>query len=137
MPFREARTYCAAGNPRPELGPNFFEPTVISGVDSSMKLFQEETFGPILAIQIVRDAQEAIAQAIRFTLCACGEYLDKRQISWGWRSLQNSAPAAVMVNDAISYFGIARSSSRRLRRERVGPHARAGGTPRNGANEIY
>src|SRR2546423_2382830 len=47
------------GHPRTDLGANFFEPTVLVGVDSSMKLFQEETFGPILAIQSVRDADDA------------------------------------------------------------------------------
>src|SRR5207245_4728626 len=57
-----AKVLCG-GNPRPDLGPNFFEPTVVTGVDSSMRLFQEETFGPILAIQAVRDAREAIARA--------------------------------------------------------------------------
>src|SRR5262249_46858288 len=40
------------GSARPDLGPNFFEPTVITGVNSAMRLFQEETFGPILAIQV-------------------------------------------------------------------------------------
>ena len=59
---RGAKVLCG-GNPRPDLGPNFFEPTVVTGVDSSMKLFQEETFGPILAIQAVRDAKEAIVRA--------------------------------------------------------------------------
>src|SRR5258708_3577987 len=59
---RGASVLCG-GSARPELGANFFEPTVISGVDSSMKLFQQETFGPILAIQVVKDAKEAIAQA--------------------------------------------------------------------------
>src|SRR5712692_7317856 len=59
---RGAKVLCG-GNARPELGPNFYEPTVIAGVDSTMKLFQEETFGPILAIRVVRDAREAIAQA--------------------------------------------------------------------------
>ncbi|PYT54689.1 MAG: succinate-semialdehyde dehydrogenase, partial [Acidobacteria bacterium] len=59
---RGAKVLCG-GNPRPDLGPNFFEPTVVTGVDSSMRLFQEETFGPILAIQTVRDAKEAIVRA--------------------------------------------------------------------------
>jgi succinate-semialdehyde dehydrogenase/glutarate-semialdehyde dehydrogenase len=53
----------SGGQPRPDLGANFFEPTVIAGVDSSMRLFQEETFGPILAIQSVKDAEEAVARA--------------------------------------------------------------------------
>ncbi len=102
---RGANVLCG-GNPRPELGPNFFEPTVISGVDSSMKLFQEETFGPILAIQIVRDAQEAIAQAndSPFALAASIWTKDK---SRGMALAGELRAGAVMVNDAISYFGIA------------------------------
>jgi acyl-CoA reductase-like NAD-dependent aldehyde dehydrogenase len=102
---RGAKVLCGGGA-RPDLGPNFFEPTVISGVDSSMKLFQEETFGPILAIQTVRDAEEAVARAndSPFALAAsvwtsdtaCGESIAKRLRA-----------GAVMVNDAISYFAIA------------------------------
>jgi len=37
---RGAKVLCG-GNSRPDLGPNFFEPTVVAGVDSSMKLFQK------------------------------------------------------------------------------------------------
>src|SRR6202007_689908 len=53
---RGAKVLCG-GNPRPDLGANFFEPTVVSDVDSTMNLFREETFGPILAIQTVKDAE--------------------------------------------------------------------------------
>src|SRR5229473_6374834 len=59
---RGARVLCG-GHPRPDLGPSFFEPTVIMDVDSTMRLFQEETFGPILAIQTVKDAGVAIQHA--------------------------------------------------------------------------
>src|SRR6266853_6343204 len=59
---RGAGVLCG-GHPRVDLGANFFEPTVITNVDSSMKLFQEETFGPILAIQPVRGTEEAITRA--------------------------------------------------------------------------
>jgi len=59
---RGARVLCG-GKPRPELGANFFAPTVIAGVNRSMKLFEEETFGPILAVQSVEDAEEAIVRA--------------------------------------------------------------------------
>ena len=102
---RGARVLCG-GHPRPDLGPNFFEPTVIAGVDSSMRLFQEETFGPILALQSVRDAESAITSANEspFALSASvwtgntqrGEAIAKRLRA-----------GAVMVNDAISYFAIA------------------------------
>jgi acyl-CoA reductase-like NAD-dependent aldehyde dehydrogenase len=102
---RGARVLCG-GNPRPDLGPNFFEPTVVSGVDSSMKLFQEETFGPILAIQSVRDPEDAITQAndSPFALAASVWTSDSQR---GEAIAKRLRAGAVMVNDAISYFAIA------------------------------
>ena len=102
---RGAKVLCG-GNSRPDLGPNFFEPTVITRVDSSMKLFQEETFGPILAMQIVRDAEEAVARAndSPFALAASVWTGDKGR---GDAIAHRLRAGAVMVNDAISYFGIA------------------------------
>jgi acyl-CoA reductase-like NAD-dependent aldehyde dehydrogenase len=102
---RGARVLCG-GHPRVDLGPNFFEPTVIVGVDSTMKLFQEETFGPVLAIQIVPDANEAVKRAndSPFALSASvwtGEAARGESIAKQLRA------GAVMVNDAISYFAIA------------------------------
>src|SRR6266403_844572 len=78
----------------------------IAGVDSSMKLFQEETFGPILAIRVVKDAKEAIAQAndSPFALAAS---IWTREKSRGMAIASELRAGAVMVNDAISYFGIA------------------------------
>jgi succinate-semialdehyde dehydrogenase/glutarate-semialdehyde dehydrogenase len=103
--LRGARVLCG-GNPRPDLGPNFFEPTVIAGVDSSMRLFQEETFGPILAMQSVRDAETAIARANEspFALAASVWTGDAQR---GKAIAKRVRAGAVMVNDAISYFAIA------------------------------
>lgn len=102
---RGARVMCG-GVARPDLGPNFFEPTVIADVDSSMKLFQEETFGPILAIQSVRDAEEAVSRAndSPFALSA-SVWTSNLQLGEAIAKRLNAG--AVMVNDAISYFGIA------------------------------
>jgi len=102
---RGARVLCG-GNARPELGPNFFEPTVIAGVESSMKLFQEETFGPILAIQVVRDAKEAITRANDSPFALAASIWTKNK-SHGMALAAEMRAGAVMVNDAISYFGIA------------------------------
>ena len=94
------------GHQRVDLGPNFFEPTVITNVDSTMKLFQEETFGPILAIQTVADAEEAIVRAndSPFALAAS---VWTRDTSRGEAIAKRLRAGAVMVNDAISYFAIA------------------------------
>ena len=47
------------GAPQPENG-RFWPPTVLTHVDSSMRLMNEESFGPILPIQVVSDDNEAI-----------------------------------------------------------------------------
>ena len=71
-----------------------------------MKLFQEETFGPILAVQTVRDVEEAIARAndSPFSLAASIWTGNKQR---GKAIALRLRAGAVMVNDAISYFGIA------------------------------
>ncbi len=102
---RGAKLLCG-GSPRPELGPNFFEPTVIAGVDSSMKLFQEETFGPILAIQVVGNVREAITRANDSPFALAASIWTKNK-SRGMALAVELRAGAVMVNDAISYFGIA------------------------------
>jgi len=50
------------------------------------------------------------------------EHLDKEQSSRNGAAAELRA-GAVMVNDAISYFGIAECAARRVWRERLGPHA--------------
>jgi acyl-CoA reductase-like NAD-dependent aldehyde dehydrogenase len=102
---RGASVLCG-GSARPDLGPNFFEPTVISGVDSSMKLFQEETFGPILAIKVVKDAKEAITHANDSPFALAASIWTKSKTR-GMALAAELRAGAVMVNDAISYFGIA------------------------------
>jgi acyl-CoA reductase-like NAD-dependent aldehyde dehydrogenase len=102
---RGARVLCG-GHPRRDLGANFFEPTVVVGVDSTMRLFQEETFGPILGIQTVRDADEGVKRANKspFQLSASVWTIDEAQ---GHAIAAKLRAGSVMVNDTISYFGIA------------------------------
>ena len=51
---------CIGGARRPGPG-NWFEPTVFTGVDHRMALMRDESFGPIIGIQAVRDDDEALA----------------------------------------------------------------------------
>ncbi|MBN8590267.1 MAG: aldehyde dehydrogenase family protein [Anaerolineae bacterium] len=51
------------GKRRPDLGPRFFEPTILTNVDHTMKVMTEETFGPLVPLMKVRDAEEAIRLA--------------------------------------------------------------------------
>lgn len=96
----------AGGNRRLDLGPNFFEPTVIKGVTPEMRIMREETFGPVLAIQQVENTGEAVALAndSPFALAASvwtGDAARGRAIASQLRA------GSVMINDVTSYFGIA------------------------------
>ncbi len=53
----------AGGKPRPDLGPLFYEPTVLEGVTDEMELGRDETFGPVVAVARVADADEAVERA--------------------------------------------------------------------------
>jgi succinate-semialdehyde dehydrogenase/glutarate-semialdehyde dehydrogenase len=53
----------AGGRARPDLGPYFFEPTVLAGVTEEMDLCREETFGPVVAVYPFADEDEVIELA--------------------------------------------------------------------------
>jgi acyl-CoA reductase-like NAD-dependent aldehyde dehydrogenase len=54
-----ATLHCG-GRSRPGPG-HWFEPTVLTGVNHTMELMREESFGPIIGIQKVRGDEEAVA----------------------------------------------------------------------------
>jgi acyl-CoA reductase-like NAD-dependent aldehyde dehydrogenase len=65
-------TLLAGGKARPELGPYFYEPTVLTNVTSEMLCFAGETFGPVVELSIVETEDDAInaANASEFGLNA-------------------------------------------------------------------
>ena len=56
-------TVLAGGRPRPDIGPLFYEPTVLTGVTDDMICCREETFGPVVSVYPVRSDAEAIERA--------------------------------------------------------------------------
>jgi len=53
----------AGGRPRPDIGPYFYEPTLLDGVRDGMTLFREETFGPVVAISRFDSEDEVVERA--------------------------------------------------------------------------
>ena len=53
----------AGGQARPDLGPYFYEPTLLAGVRPEMELCREETFGPVAAVYRCGSVDEMIARA--------------------------------------------------------------------------
>lgn len=70
------------GGKRHELGPLFYEPTVLADVPEDALIFQEETFGPVAAIAPFDREEEAVARgnAGEYGLVAYLHTLDPRRI---------------------------------------------------------
>ncbi|GAA4022148.1 succinic semialdehyde dehydrogenase [Streptomyces plumbiresistens] len=53
----------AGGVARPDIGPYFFEPTILDGVEAPMAVCAEETFGPVVSIYRFKTEDEAVEHA--------------------------------------------------------------------------
>jgi succinate-semialdehyde dehydrogenase/glutarate-semialdehyde dehydrogenase len=53
----------AGGRARPDVGPLFYEPTVLDGVTPEMSCYADETFGPVVSVYRVRSDDDAVARA--------------------------------------------------------------------------
>jgi succinate-semialdehyde dehydrogenase/glutarate-semialdehyde dehydrogenase len=111
---------------RPDLGPAYLEPAVVTNVTRQMALMREETFGPVLPVAVVEDEEQAIREAndSPFTL---GASVWTRNADRGWRVASRLRAGSVMVNDVVSYFGICEAPHGGSRSSGWGrTHARAG-----------
>jgi acyl-CoA reductase-like NAD-dependent aldehyde dehydrogenase len=98
-------TIVCGGHGLPDLGPNFYAPTLLIGLTPDMKLMREETFGPLLpvipfdsddeAVSLANDSEFGLAASIWTRDRTRGEALARR-IDAG----------AVMVNDVVTCFAI-------------------------------
>ncbi|MFJ8788224.1 succinic semialdehyde dehydrogenase [Streptomyces sp. NPDC102462] len=53
----------AGGVARPDIGPYFFEPTILDGVEAPMAVCTEETFGPVVSVYRFTTEDEAVEHA--------------------------------------------------------------------------
>ena len=56
-------TVLTGGEARPDVGPYFYEPTVLADVTSEMAVASEETFGPVVSLYEFESTKEAIERA--------------------------------------------------------------------------
>ncbi len=88
------------GGKRHEKGGTFFEPTILTGVTSDMKVAREETFGPVAPLFRFEDEADVIAQAnaTQFGLAA---YFYARDIGRVWRVAEALEFGIVGVNEGV------------------------------------
>jgi succinate-semialdehyde dehydrogenase/glutarate-semialdehyde dehydrogenase len=95
----------AGGSRFPEMGANFYHPTVLADVTHEMRIMREETFGPVLPVMAFKDDEEAVrlANDSEFGLAASVFTRDRAR---GERLARRIQAGTVMVNDVVSCFGI-------------------------------
>lgn len=93
-----ARVVC--GGRRHALGGTFFEPTVLSGASTAMRIAREEIFGPVAPIYGFRDEAEAVRMAndTEFGLAA---YFYSRDIARAWRVAEALDYGMVGINSGL------------------------------------
>jgi acyl-CoA reductase-like NAD-dependent aldehyde dehydrogenase len=93
------------GGRRLEGSGDYFEPTVLVDVDHSMKVMREETFGPVVGVMKVRDAEEAVRMANDSRYGLGGSVFGERERAE--QVARRVECGAVNVNDVlINYFAM-------------------------------
>ncbi len=107
---RESGARVLAGGRRAEgLRPGlFYEPTVLAGVDHTMTVMREETFGPVLPVMTFKTDEEAVelANDSPFGLTAS---VWTKNIGRGRRVAERLEAGTVMVNEVLYTHGIAQT----------------------------
>jgi acyl-CoA reductase-like NAD-dependent aldehyde dehydrogenase len=94
------------GGGRTDPASNVVSPTVLTELDPGCRMLQEETFGPVLPIVRVKDAEDAVRGAREgpFGLSASVWTRDR---GLGLSVAQRLRAGAVCINDVLTYYGVA------------------------------
>ncbi|MEJ2312925.1 MAG: succinic semialdehyde dehydrogenase [Gemmatimonadales bacterium] len=91
----------AGGRARPEVGPYFFEPTILTDVTAEMELCDQETFGPVVSVYAFESVDEAIDGA-NSTPYGLNASVWTRNAAAGRRLARRIRAGTVNVNEAYA-----------------------------------
>ena len=88
------------GQKLPDLGSNFYQPTVITGMNDKMQLATEETFGPVAGLFPFETEKEVVEHANKAEVGLAG-YFFSRDIGRIWRVAEALEVGMVGVNTGL------------------------------------
>jgi succinate-semialdehyde dehydrogenase / glutarate-semialdehyde dehydrogenase len=91
----------AGGNARPDIGPFFFEPTVMTNIKPEMELYAEETFGPVVSIYRFEDVEQAI-QLANASSYGLNSSIWTRNVQRGQQIARRLQTGTSNVNEAVN-----------------------------------
>jgi succinate-semialdehyde dehydrogenase/glutarate-semialdehyde dehydrogenase len=94
-------TILTGGRGRPDIGPFFYEPTLLANVKPGMELYSEETFGPVLSIYRFNTVEEAI-QAANDSAFGLNASVWTRNTRQGQQIARQIQAGTVNVNEAFA-----------------------------------
>ena len=86
----------------------FHQPTVMTGVDHSMRLMREETFGPVLPIMTFKTDEEAVRLA-NDSIYGLTASVFTRDIARGRRIAEQIDAGTVMINEVVYTHAVAQT----------------------------
>ncbi|MGH7798315.1 MAG: succinic semialdehyde dehydrogenase [Candidatus Binatia bacterium] len=88
------------GRRNPALPGYYYEPTVLTDIDHSMKVMNEETFGPIIPLVKVNNVEDALrlANDSRYGL---GGSVFSRDKASAWQLAQRMQSGSICINDSL------------------------------------
>ena len=86
----------------------FHQPTVVTGVDHSMKIMRDETFGPVLPIMTFKTDEEAV-QLANDSIYGLTASVFTRDIGRGRRLAEQIDAGTVMINEVVYTHAVAQT----------------------------
>ncbi|KAK1745348.1 succinate-semialdehyde dehydrogenase [Skeletonema marinoi] len=96
----DGATCVVGGSPLVDLGPNFFEPTILTNVDTNSLIWCTETFGPVVAVTTFDTEDEAVTMANDSSV-GLASYICTRDMSRIFRVSSALECGMVGVNEGI------------------------------------
>ncbi|EPL5760690.1 NAD-dependent succinate-semialdehyde dehydrogenase [Acinetobacter baumannii] len=104
----------ACGGKQHALGQTFYEPSVLTNVDRTMEIVQEEIFGPVAPLIRFTDEADVVAQA-NDTIFGLAAYVYSENISCLWRVSEQleygmvGMNATAISNEVVPFGGVKQS----------------------------